>query len=188
MAAETDLRQEHEQQLTAERQQWSLERDALQRVLQEQQGTAHTVEQQLGAEIADLKAQLLIVQTGHARSAQMQQDTLLPLQAAHQRLEQQNSKLQQDLQAALAYRHKCLQQKKELQHLRQQTEPARAANKQQLLTQTLSSCEQPAVASSRQSQSAEAAPPEEPVSQEDLTLLVPPAGAFCLNHAYDWIS
>ncbi|KAL0051390.1 hypothetical protein WJX82_006484 [Trebouxia sp. C0006] len=58
LAAEADLRQNYEQQLVAERQQWCQEKDALQKVLQEQQGTAHSLEQHLNAQIADLQAAL----------------------------------------------------------------------------------------------------------------------------------
>ena len=118
---EAQLREEHEQQLLVERQQWCLEKDALQKVLQEQQGTAHTVEQHLAAQITALQEQLAQQHSGLQTDARTHQDTLEALQNSHEQLQQQNSKLQQDLQAALAYRHKCLQQKQELQQLRNRT-------------------------------------------------------------------
>ena len=116
--AEVQLRQEHEQQLLVERQQWCLEKDALQKVLQEQQGTAHTLEQHLSAQIAALRDEVAKQHSGQQTAARTHQDTLEALQSANQQLQQQHSKLQQDLQAALAYRHKCIQQKQELQQLR----------------------------------------------------------------------
>ena len=119
--AEAQLREEHEQQLLLERQQWCLEKDALQKVLQEQQGTAHTVEQHLAGQITALQDQLAVGHSGQQTAARTHQDTLEALQNSHQQLQQQHSKLQQDLQAALAYRHKCLQQKQELQQLRNRT-------------------------------------------------------------------
>ena len=120
LATEADLRQEAEQQFTVERQQWCLEKDSLQKVLQEQQGTSHTLEQQLNAQIAALQTQVASYQAGQKAAAQIHDDTLAALQAANRQLQQQNNKLEQDLQAALAYRHKCLQQKQELQLLQRQ--------------------------------------------------------------------
>ena len=119
--AEAQLREEYEQQLLLERQQWCLEKDALQKVLQEQQGTAHTLEQHLAAQITALQEQLAQQHSGLHTDARTHQDTLEALQKSHQQLQQQHSKVQQDLQAALAYRHKCLQQKQELQQLRNRT-------------------------------------------------------------------
>lgn len=124
LRAEVQLREEHEQQLLVERQQWCLEKDALQKVLQEQQGTAHTVEQHLTAQIIALQDQLAQQHSGQHTAAQTHQETLKALQTSHQELQHQHSKLQQDLQAALAYRHKCIQQKQELQQLRDHTSGA----------------------------------------------------------------
>lgn len=121
---EAQLRQEHEQQLLVERQQWCLEKDSLQKVLQEQQGTAHTLEQHLSAQITALRDELAKQHSGQQTAAHTHQDTLDALQRANQQLQQQHSKLQQDLQAALAYRHKCIQQKHELQQLRKHTSGA----------------------------------------------------------------
>ncbi|DBA70858.1 TPA: hypothetical protein ACH3X2_011626 [Trebouxia sp. C0005] len=118
-AAEADLRQNCEQQLLVERQQWCQEKDALQKVLQEQQGTAHSLEQHLNAQIADLQATLGRCESIQENMARTHQDTLSAMQAANEQLQQQQSKLEQDLKAALAYRHKCIQQKQELQLLKQ---------------------------------------------------------------------
>ena len=90
-------------------------------MLQEQQGTAHTVEQHLAAQITALQEQLAQQHSGQQTAARTHQDILEALQNSHQQLQQQYSKLQQDLLAALAYRHKCLQQKQELQQLRNHT-------------------------------------------------------------------
>lgn len=119
LAAEADLRQNYEQQLVAERQQWCQEKDALQKVLQEQQGTAHSLEQHLNAQIADLQATLARYESIQENVARTHQGTLSAMQAANEQLQQQQSKLEQDLKAALAYRHKCIQQKQELQLLKQ---------------------------------------------------------------------
>ena len=124
LRAEVLLREEHEQQLLLERQQWCSEKDTLQKVLQEQQGTAHTVEQHLTAQITALQDQLAQQHSGQQTAAQKHQETLKALQTSHEQLQQQHSKLQQDLQAALAYRHKCIQQKQELQQLRDHTSGA----------------------------------------------------------------
>ena len=113
-----------------ERQQWCLEKDALQKVLQEQQGTAHTLEQHLTAQITALQEQLAKQHSGQQAGARTHQDTLEALQGANQQLQQQQSKLQQDLQAALAYRHKCIQQKQELQQLRKHTSGAQLKSMQ----------------------------------------------------------
>ena len=115
LAAEAELRLNYEQQLLVERQQWCQEKDALQKVLQEQQGTAHSLEQHLNAQIADLQATL----ARYDNMAHTHEDTLSAMQAANEQLQQQQSKLEQDLKAALAYRHKCVQQKQELQLLKQ---------------------------------------------------------------------
>ena len=119
LAAEAELRLNYEQQLLVERQQWCQEKDALQKVLQEQQGTAHSLEQHLNAQIADLQATLARYESVQDNMAHTHQDTLSAMQAANEQLQQQQSKLEQDLKAALAYRHKCVQQKQELQLLKQ---------------------------------------------------------------------
>ena len=119
LAAEADLRQSYEQQLVVERQQWCQEKDALQKVLQEQQGTAHSLEQHLNTQIADLQATVAIFESVQENVACTHQGTLSAMQAANEQLQQQQSKLEQDLKAALAYRHKCIQQKQELQLLKQ---------------------------------------------------------------------
>lgn len=127
LAAEADLRQNFEQQLLLERQQWSQEKDALQKVLQEQQGTAHSLEQHLNAQIADLQATLARYKAIQENMARTHQDTLSAMQAANEQLQQQQSKLEQDLKAALAYRHKCIQQKQELQLLKQANQAQRSS-------------------------------------------------------------
>ena len=170
--AEVQLREEHQQQLLLERQQWCLEKDALQKVLQEQQGTAHTVEQHLAVQITALQDQLAQQHSGQQTAARTHQDTLEALQNSHQQLQQQHGKLQQDLQAALAYRHKCLQQKQELQQLRNHTSG----------TQLRSMLDQGAAeeVSDDQQADATAVPPQEGVhavnspasSSEDLAALV----------------
>ena len=116
--AEAQLREEYEQHLTLEQQQWCLEKDALQKILQEQQGTAHTLEQHLSAQITALQDQLARQCSGQETAMRSSQDTIAALRTANQQLQQQHGKLEQDLQAALAYRHKCIQQKVELQQLR----------------------------------------------------------------------
>ena len=123
--AETQLREELEQQLTVEQQHWCLEKDALQKVLQEQQGTAHALEQHLTNQITALQHQLAKQHTGQETAARSHQDTVAALQTANQQLQQQCGRLEQDLHAALAYRHKCIQQKEELQQLRKHTCEAR---------------------------------------------------------------
>lgn len=130
LRAEVQLREEHEQQLLEERQQWCLEKDALQKVLQEQQGTAHTVEQHLTAQITALQDRLAQQHSDQQTAAQEHQETLKALQTSHEQLQQQHSKLQHDLQAALAYRHKCIQQKQELQQLRNHTSGAQLQSMQ----------------------------------------------------------
>ncbi|DBA99943.1 TPA: hypothetical protein ACH3X1_013822 [Trebouxia sp. C0004] len=119
LAAEVNLRQNYEQQLLVERQQWCQEKDALQKVLQEQQGTAHSLEQHLNEQIAVLQATLDRHESIQENMARTHQGTLSAMQAANEQLQQQQSKLEQDLKAALAYRHKCIQQKQELQLLKQ---------------------------------------------------------------------
>lgn len=90
-------------------------------MLQEQQGTAHSLEQHLTNQIIALQHQLAKQHTGQETIAYSHQHTVAALQTANQQLQQQCGRLEQDLQAALAYRHKCIQQKEELQQLRKQT-------------------------------------------------------------------
>ena len=168
MIAEADLRQDYEQQLTVDRQQWCLEKDALQKVLQEQQGTAHALEQHLNAQIAKLQASLDTHQSGRQHDARMHQDTIAALQVANEQLQHQQSKLEQDLKAALAYRHKCIRQKQELQLFHKQ---ANQGQRVQLVADNVLSDDQQADLSSEQ-QPSDATSADDAASQEDLRALV----------------
>ena len=127
-------------------------------------------------------------QAAQTTEARVQQDSLLALQSANEQLQQQSNKLEVDLQAALAYRHKCLQQKKELQLLRKQVAAGQAQNVPQPSTETWSSAEQPVHRQQQQTedqtalvhrqeqqgkdQQSEAADPDAHASQEDVNALV----------------
>jgi len=170
LAAEADLRQNYEQQLLVERQQWCQEKDALQKVLQEQQGTAHSLEQHLNAQIADLQATLGRYKSIQEHMARTHQDTLSAMQAANEQLQQQHSKLEQDLKAALAYRHKCIQQKQELQLLKQANQP-QPPSVLPLTAEELPSDDQQLNLTSEQ-QSSDAGTADADASQEDPVALV----------------
>ena len=167
LIAEVDLRQDHEQQLTVERQQWCLEKDTLQKVLQEQQGTAHTLEQHLNTQIADLQANLASSKLSQEAAARMHYDTLAALQTANEQLQQQQSKLEQDLKAALAYRHKCFQQKQELQLLHEQVDQAQHSSAPDVASEEqLFSDQQLELISQQQPQDAGLV--DDAISQEDI--------------------
>lgn len=174
LAAEAELRQKYEQQLLVERQQWCLEKDALQKILQEQQGTAHTLEQHLHAQLAELQKTLGRHQADFDSAARAHQGTLSAMQAANQQLQQQQSKLEQDLKAALAYRHKCIKQKQELQLLHKQAVQAQPTSMLEMTNDALASDDQQLDLAIQQQSSDAGTADADGISQEDLKALVSP--------------
>ena len=120
MDNEAVVRNMYEQQIASEQQQWSNEKDSLQRALQEQQGTAFTLQMSLQARISELEEQLQAQDSHHASVMAAQRGDLAKLQETIDHLQQKQQQLLQDLKEALAYRQKCVVQKQKIQQLEKQ--------------------------------------------------------------------
>ena len=119
---EAVVRKTYEQQIAAEQQQFSAEKDVLQKALQEQQGTAFALQQQQQERICDLEQQLQAQEASHAFAAAAQNDAVAKLQASIAHVQQQLQDSEQDVRNALAYRQKCVAQKATIQQLELQLE------------------------------------------------------------------
>lgn len=117
MDNEAVLRRAHETQLIAEQQQWYVEKDTLQKALQEQQGIAFALQQQQQERISELEGQLQIQESCHSTAVTAQHETIVDLQDTIVNLQQQQQQLQQDLAEAFAYRQKCVVQKQRIQQM-----------------------------------------------------------------------
>lgn len=128
MDNEAILRQAHEGQLASEQQQWFCERDALQKALQEQQGTAFPLQQQQQERILQLEQELQRQETAHAVAVAAYQETAVKQEDIIDTLQQQQQELRQDLTEALAYRQKCIVQRQTIDRLTEQAGQCQQSN------------------------------------------------------------